>query len=87
MKSGYRQVQRQRQELTNQTMKEPACSVAEQAGVPIDRVIELTIERVLIAQVWSMLFHLLSREGIFLLSAEDEDLAVMENFGTLYLVT
>jgi hypothetical protein len=37
--------------------KEPACSVAEQAGVPIDRVIGLSRERILIANVWSMLFY------------------------------
>ena len=42
-----------------QTKKEPACSVAEQAGVPIDRVIGLSIDRVLIAQAWSMLFYFL----------------------------
>ena len=65
---------------TKQTKKEPACSVAEQAGVPIDRVIGGLRERVLIAQAWSMLFHLLSREGIFLLAAEDEDLTVAEEF-------
>jgi len=41
--------------------------IVEQAGVPKDRVIELSRKRILIAHAWSMLFHLLSREGIFLL--------------------
>ena len=40
-----------------QTKKEPACSVVEQAGVPIDRVTGGLRERVLIAHVWSMLNH------------------------------
>ena len=39
--------------------------IVEQAGVPKDRVIELSRKRILIAHVWSMLFHLLSREGIY----------------------
>ena len=39
---------------TKQTKKEPACSVVEQAGVPIDRVIGGLRERILIAHVWSM---------------------------------
>ena len=44
------------------------CSVVELAGVlPIDWVIELSRKRILIAHAWSMLFHLLSREGIYLL--------------------
>ena len=72
---------------TKQTKKEPACSVVEQAGVPIDRVIGLSIDRVLIAQAWSMLFYFLTCEGIFLLPAEDVDLTVTEELGTLYLVT
>ena len=42
---------------TKQTKKEPACSVVEQAGVPIDRVIGGLRERVLSAQAWSMLNH------------------------------
>ena len=46
--------------------EKPACSVVELAGVlPIDRVIELSRKRILIAHAWSMLFHLLSREGIY----------------------
>ena len=50
---------------TKQTQKEPACSVVEQAGVPIDRVIGGLRERVLIAHVWSIyyLFRFTSRRG------------------------
>ena len=62
-----------------QTKKEPACSVVEQAGVPIDRVFGLSIER-------KGLFYLLTLERIGFVSTENEDLTVMENLGTLYIV-
>ena len=51
---------------TKQTKKEPACSVVEQAGVPIDRVIGLLIER-------KGLFYLLTLDSIGLVAAEDEN--------------
>ena len=54
---------------TKQTKKEPACSVAEQAGVPIDRIVGLSIDR-------KGLFNLLTLRRIGLVSSEDEDLAV-----------
>ena len=57
---------------TKQTKKEPACSVVEQAGVPIDRVIGLSIDR-------KGLFYLLTLESIGLVSTENEDLTVMED--------
>ena len=53
--------------------------IVEQAGVPKDRVIELSRKRILIAHAWSMLFHLLSREGIGLFPAEDEDFLIYNN--------
>ncbi len=62
-----------------QTKKEPACSVAEQAGVPIDRVFGLSIDR-------QGLFYLLTLESIGFVSAEDVYLAVMNNLCTLYIV-
>ena len=58
---------------TKQTKKEPACSVAEQAGVPIDQVIGLSIER-------KGLFNLLSLEGIGFVATENVDLTVMNLF-------
>ena len=50
---------------TKQTKKEPACSVAEQAGVLINRVIGGLRERVLVAQAWSILFLRLQYLFIF----------------------
>ena len=47
--------------------------MAEQAGVPIDRVIRGLRDRVLIAHVWSMLFYFLTCEGECLFPTEDED--------------
>ena len=63
---------------TKQTKKEPACSVVEQAGVPIDRVFGLSIER-------KGLFYLLALESIDLVSTEDEDLTVIDKFSALYI--
>ena len=54
---------------TKQTKKEPACSVVEQAGVPIDRVIGLSIDR-------KGLFYLLTLESIGFVSTENVDLTV-----------
>ena len=65
---------------TKQTKKEPACSVMEQAGVPIDRVIGLSIDR-------KGLFYLLTLESIGFVPADDEDLTVDEDLCTLYIVT
>ena len=62
---------------TKQTKKEPACSVVEQAGVPIDRVFGLSIER-------KGLFYLLTLERIGFVAAEDEDLAVAEDLTDLF---
>lgn len=42
---------------TKQTKEEPACSVVEQAEVPIDRVIGLSRERILIAHIWSYYYN------------------------------
>ena len=56
---------------TKQTKKEPACSVVEQAGVPIDQVIGGL-------RVRKGLFYLLTLESIGFVSSEDEDLAVTE---------
>ena len=36
-----------------------------------------------IAHAWSMLFELNARQGVGLVAAEDEDLAVVEEFGSL----
>ena len=63
---------------TKQTKKEPACSVAEQAGVPIDRVIELSRER-------KGLFYLLTLERIGSVSAENENLTVLKNLDILHI--
>ena len=51
---------------TKQTKKEPACSVVEQAGVPIDRVFGGLRER-------KGLFYLLTLESIGFITAEDVD--------------
>ncbi len=67
---------RERLFRTKQTKKEPACSVAEQAGVPIDRVFGLSIDR-------KGLFYLLTLESIGFVSSEDEYLAVDEDLGSL----
>ena len=59
---------------TKQTKKEPACSVAEQAGVPIDRVIGGLRDR-------KGLFYLLTLQGIyFAIRTEDVEGAVVHDF-------
>ena len=63
---------------TKQTKKEPACSVVEQAGVPIDRVIGLSIDR-------KGLFYLLTLERIYLLPTEDENLTVHHSLDILHI--
>ena len=50
---------------TKQTKKEPACSVAEQAGVPRER---------------KGLFNLLTLESIGLVATENEDLTILHHF-------
>ena len=55
--------------------KEPACSVVEQAGVPIDRVFGLSIER-------KGLFYLLTLESIGLVSTENVNLIIINNLFT-----
>ena len=62
---------------TKQTKKEPACSVVEQAGVPIDRVIGGLRER-------KGLFNHLTLESVGFVSSENEDLAVTEDLGHLF---
>ena len=47
--------------------------IVEQAGVPKDRVIGLSIER-------KGLFYLLTLDGVGFVSSEDEDMAVAEEF-------
>ena len=73
---------------------EPACPKKEQAGGVCwlagvskgdrknrrDQTATLIRE---IAHAWSMLFELLSRQGVGLLAAEDEDLTVAEEFASL----
>ena len=63
---------------TKQTKKEPACSVVEQAGVPIDRVIGGLRER-------KGLFNHLTLESVGFVSSENEDLTVTDDFGGLAL--
>ena len=58
--------------------KNPACSVAEQAGVPIDRVFGGLRER-------KGLFYLLTLERIGFIPAEDEDLSVLKNLDILHI--
>ena len=54
-----------------QTKKEPACSVVEQAGILIDRVIGLSRER-------KGLFYLLTSNGISFITAQNIDIAVLD---------
>ena len=63
-------------------------------GVPsgMDGIISLTKNKVKGGMVSgtmddAFLFNLLTREGVGLVAAEDEDLTVTEDFGILYLVT
>ena len=59
--------------------KEPACSVVEQAGVPIDRVFGLSRER-------KGLFYLLTLESIGFVVSKNEDLAVTEEL-TMFILS
>ena len=73
---------------------EPACPKKEQAGgvcwfagvakgdrkIRRDRTATLIRE---IAHAWSMLFELNARQGVSLVTAEDVDLSVMEEFESL----
>ena len=63
---------------TRQAKKEPACSVVEQAGVPIDRVFGLSIDR-------KGLFYLLTLESVGFVPAEDEDLTVHHSLDILHI--
>ena len=67
MKKRGTKVPRRGRRKKNLRKKNLPARIVEQAGVPKDRVIELSRKRILIAHAWSMLFHLLSREGIYLL--------------------
>ena len=73
---------------------EPACSKKEQAGgvcwlagvAKGDRKIRRDQTATLIREIahaWSMLFELNARQGVGFVCAEDEDLAVAENLGSL----
>ena len=63
---------------TKQTKKEPACVVVEQAGVPIDRVFGLSIDR-------KGLFYLLTLERMYLLPTENVDLTVHHSLDILHI--
>ena len=63
---------------TKQTKREPACSVVEQAGVPIDRVFGLSRDR-------KGLFYLLTLERIGFVPAENEELTVLNNLDILHI--
>ena len=53
--------------------KNPACSVVEQAGVPIDRVFGLSIDR-------QGLFYLLTLESVGFVAIFDIDMTIVEKF-------
>ena len=65
---------------TKQTKKEPACSVVEQSGVPIDRVIGGLRER-------QGLFYLLTLESIGLVVTENVYLTFFDYLSTLHFCT